>query len=116
MKLRFILQRRWLCSRRAAMGSRTRGLAVLCVSGRSYSDHKRERNVRVRDRTRQPRIILLRLVMDVIYQVIVLGTFHLVEALIIALLPAFVPYLLIRGPATRVVRRWRGRASGSEIR
>jgi hypothetical protein len=62
------------------------------------------------------RIILLGLVMDVIYQVIVLKTFYPVEALIIALLLAFVPYLLIRGPATRVARRWRGGVSGSDVR
>ena len=62
------------------------------------------------------RIILLGLVMDVIYQFIVLGTFYPIEALIIALLLAFVPYLVIRGPVTRVARRWRSRASGGEIR
>jgi len=60
------------------------------------------------------RIILLGLVMDVIYQIIVLKTFYPVEALIVALLFAFVPYLLIRGPAARVARRWRGGASTSE--
>ena len=50
------------------------------------------------------RIILLGLVMDVIYQIIVFKTFYPVEALIIALLLAFVPYLLIRGPVTRIAR------------
>ena len=62
------------------------------------------------------RIILLGLVMDVIYQLIVLRTFYPVEALIIALLLAFVPYLLIRGPITRIVRRWSGGPSRGEIR
>jgi len=62
------------------------------------------------------RIILLGLVMDVIYQFIVLGMFYPVEALIIALLLAFVPYLLIRGPITRVARRWGGGVSGSDVR
>jgi hypothetical protein len=54
------------------------------------------------------RIILLGLAMDVIYQIMVLKTFYPVEALIIALLLAFVPYLLLRGPAARVVRWYRG--------
>jgi hypothetical protein len=54
------------------------------------------------------RIILLGIAMDAIYQVIVLKRFYPVEALIIALLLAFVPYLLIRGPAARIARRWRG--------
>ena len=54
------------------------------------------------------KIILLGLAMDVIYQVTELRMFYPVEALIIALGLAFVPYLLIRGPAARVARRWRG--------
>jgi len=54
------------------------------------------------------RIILLGLVMDVVYQTIVLKTFYPNEALIISLLLAFVPYVLIRGPVARAVRWWRG--------
>jgi hypothetical protein len=50
------------------------------------------------------RIILLGLVMDVIYQLIVLKTFYPNEALVIALLLAFVPYLIIRGLVLRVAR------------
>jgi len=53
------------------------------------------------------RVMLLGLCMDVIYQVIVFKTFHPGEAVIIALLLAYVPYLLIRGPAARLAR-WRG--------
>jgi hypothetical protein len=54
------------------------------------------------------RIILFGLVMDVIYQVIVLKRFYPAEAVIVALLFAFVPYVIIRGPAARIARRWRG--------
>ena len=43
------------------------------------------------------RIILLGLVMDGIYQFIEFETFHPAEAVIIALLLAFLPYLLLRG-------------------
>jgi hypothetical protein len=50
------------------------------------------------------RIILLGLVMDVIYQLIVLKTFYPNEALVIALLLAFVPYVIIRGIVLRVAR------------
>jgi hypothetical protein len=53
------------------------------------------------------RIILLGLVMDAIYQVIVLRQFYPAEAVIVALLFAFVPYVIIRGPAARIAR-WRG--------
>ena len=44
------------------------------------------------------RIILLGLVMDAIYQVIVLKRFYPAEAVIVALLFAFVPYVIVRGP------------------
>ena len=52
------------------------------------------------------RIILLGLVMDVIYQLLVLKTFYPNEALVIALLIAFLPYLIIRGLVLRIAR-WR---------
>jgi hypothetical protein len=54
------------------------------------------------------RIIVLGLVMDVIYQLIVLKTFYPVEALIIALVLAFLPYVVIRGLAAHVTRRLGG--------
>jgi hypothetical protein len=57
------------------------------------------------------RIILLGLAMDMIYQVLVLKTFYPNEAVVIALLLAFVPYLIIRGLVVRVARsRIRGPA------
>jgi hypothetical protein len=52
------------------------------------------------------RIILLGLVMDGIYQAIEFKTFHPAEAVIIALLLAFVPYLLLRGLFARAARWW----------
>ena len=52
------------------------------------------------------RIILLGLVMDTIYQVIVLKTFYPAEAAIIAIVLAFVPYALLRGPIERIARWW----------
>ncbi len=52
------------------------------------------------------RIILLGLMMDSIYQAIVLETFYPAEAAIIAVMLAFVPYALLRGPFARVAR-WR---------
>jgi hypothetical protein len=57
------------------------------------------------------RIILLGLVMDAIYQVIVLKRFYPAEAVIVALQFAFIPYVIIRGPAARIARRWLARAS-----
>jgi hypothetical protein len=53
------------------------------------------------------KIILFGLVMDTIYQIIVFKAFYPYEALIIAVLLAFVPYLVIRGLALRIARRYR---------
>ena len=50
------------------------------------------------------RIILLGLAMDLVYQLLVLKTFYPNEAIIIALLLAFVPYLLIRGLVVRIAQ------------
>jgi hypothetical protein len=50
------------------------------------------------------RIILLGLGMDLVYQVTVFGTFYPGEAVDIAILLAFVPYLLLRGPISRIAR------------
>ena len=61
------------------------------------------------------RIILLGLAMDTIYQLIELEKFYPAEALIIALLLAFVPYLLLRGSVARIARRWRGAAYSHRI-
>jgi len=61
------------------------------------------------------RILLLGLVMDVIYQAIVFDTFHPGEAAIISILLAFVPYLLLRGPISRVVAWWRARRSANDV-
>jgi hypothetical protein len=59
------------------------------------------------------RIILLGVVMDVIYQAIVLKTFYPNEALVVALALAFVPYLILRGLALRFFRSRAGtRPSG----
>jgi hypothetical protein len=53
-------------------------------------------------------IILLGLCIDAVYQFIVFKTFHPVEAVVIALFLAFVPYLLLRGPVKRIACWWRG--------
>jgi hypothetical protein len=62
--------------------------------------------------TATARIILLGLTMDVVYQFLVFNTFYPDEALVVALLLAFVPYLLIRGPVTRFTRWWRAGTAG----
>lgn len=55
------------------------------------------------------RIILLGLGMDAIYQYMVLGTFYPGEAALVALLLAFIPYLILRGPIARLAHLWQTR-------
>ena len=51
------------------------------------------------------RVFLLAVVMDIIYQFIVQRWVYPGEVLIVAVLLAVVPYVLIRGPVTRIARR-----------
>lgn len=59
------------------------------------------------------RIFVLAIVMDVIYQWIVLHWIYPGELLIVAVALAVFPYLLLRGPTNRLARRWRRRHSTS---
>ena len=52
------------------------------------------------------RVILLGLGMDVAYQLIEFKTFYPGEAAIVAVLLAFLPYLLLRGPFARLAQLW----------
>jgi hypothetical protein len=56
------------------------------------------------------KVVLLGVVIDAVYQFKVHGTVYPGEALGIALLLGFIPYLLIRGPAARIARRRQGDA------
>ena len=58
-------------------------------------------------------IMLLAIAIDTVYQLTVLKTFFPAEAVIIAILLAFLPYVLLRGPVARVARWWCGRTSPS---
>jgi hypothetical protein len=62
------------------------------------------------------RIILLGLAMDTAYQFIEFETFHPAETVIIAVLLAFVPYVVLRGLVTRIARRWVGNPSAGGSR
>jgi len=50
-------------------------------------------------------VFLLGVVLDAVYPFIVLRWFYPVEALLVAIILALVPYLLIRGPVNRIARR-----------
>lgn len=51
------------------------------------------------------KILAIGLAMDLVYQVVVLRHFYPMEAIVIALLLAFIPYLLLRGPFARIAGR-----------
>jgi hypothetical protein len=57
------------------------------------------------------RVIVFALVMDAIYQFIVLRRFYVGEAIVTVFVVAVFPYLLIRGPIARLARRWRRRGA-----
>ncbi len=50
------------------------------------------------------KIFIIAIVLDTIYQVIMLRTFYIIQALIAAITVALIPYILIRGPVTRLTR------------
>jgi hypothetical protein len=53
------------------------------------------------------RVFILAVVLDVVYQIIVVRFVYLGEAIVVAFVLAILPYLLVRGPVTRVARTWR---------
>jgi hypothetical protein len=50
------------------------------------------------------KIFVIAIIIDMVYQFIVLRWFYPLEALIVAAVLAFIPYLLIRGPVNRIAR------------
>lgn len=50
------------------------------------------------------KVFVLAMVLDVIYQIIVLRWVYPVETLMVAVILAIVPYLLVRGPLNRLLR------------
>jgi hypothetical protein len=60
---------------------------------------------------RVSRVIVFALVMDAIYQFMVLRRFYPGEALVTVFVVAVFPYLLIRGPIARLARRWHQRGA-----
>ena len=58
------------------------------------------------------RIIIVALVLDTIYQFMVLRAFYIFQAVIVALVCAVLPYVVFRGPATRLAHlKYRNRTT-----
>jgi hypothetical protein len=64
------------------------------------------------------RVIIVALILDTVYQLIVFHSFYVVQALIMAVLCAMTPYVLVRGPVTRLIRFVKRRRSvdGEKLR
>jgi hypothetical protein len=66
-----------------------------------------ERAARLREGlTRTRRVMLFGIVMDLVYQLAILKAFYPLEMVLVVLLLCFLPYLLLRGPFTRIARWW----------
>jgi len=50
------------------------------------------------------RVFVFAILMDLIYQLIVFRWFYPLQALIVAFVLAFLPYILLRGPVNRIAR------------
>lgn len=61
------------------------------------------------------RLILLGIVMDFIYQIIVLKRFYPAESVIVAVALGFVPYLVLRGIVTRILLSSHGNNSPRRV-
>jgi len=51
------------------------------------------------------KIFVLAVVLDIIYQLVVLHELHPLQTVVVATILAIVPYLIFRGPVNRIVRR-----------
>jgi len=59
------------------------------------------------------RVFIVACVLDTTYQLLVLKAFHPVQMLIVAVVCAVVPYVLVRGPLTRLVHFVQRRREGA---
>jgi hypothetical protein len=59
-------------------------------------------------------LIILGVLMDTVYQWVVFKTFYPAQAAVIAILLAFVPYIVLRGPIERIAYHWIARPASTE--
>ena len=58
------------------------------------------------------KVFILAVIMDLVYQFMVLRRFYPFETIDVALLLAVAPYTLLRGPFNRIARTWSHRVKG----
>jgi hypothetical protein len=59
------------------------------------------------------KVMVIAIILDVAYQYIALKALYPGEVVVVAIVLAFLPYLLIRGPVARIARWWSGRQRAS---
>jgi len=57
------------------------------------------------------KIFTMAVLLDIVYQLIVVHWIYPLESLIVAFVLACVPYLLVRGPVNRIASSWRKRSA-----
>jgi Flp pilus assembly protein TadB len=81
--------------------------AQSCPRARGISHAAGKRRERLREGIKAvSRVIILGVVMDVIYQIVVLHGFRPLQLAVIVLGLAFLPYLILRGPIARLARHF----------
>jgi len=59
------------------------------------------------------RVFIFAIVIDAVYQYVVRRWFYPGEAVITAIILAFIPYVVLRGPVGRIANLWRRRSAAS---
>ncbi len=82
---------------------------------RAILSHPDQRSGMLRDGWKSVgKIFIVAIIIDMVEQFIVLRCFYPGEALLVALILAFIPYMLIRGPVNRIARSKQRSASGDK--
>ena len=58
------------------------------------------------------RLILMAIILDITYQLFVLRWLYPLQVLVVVVACAIVPYIVVRGPVSRLARAWRRRRPG----
>ena len=114
MKFRFVLQPIVASALAIRDGMKDAHLERTPYFWTMVSDPARRRKRFVEGVRAVSRVLLIGAVMDMIYQYVALGGFRPLQTVAIALFLAFLPYVIVRGPATRVERYFLHRAAHKE--
>jgi hypothetical protein len=78
-----------------------------------FSDPANRRELLLEGWRTVAKVFVVAVIIDFVYQIMEFRWFYPEEAAIVAAILALLPYLVLRGPANRIVRRWRRSAGDS---